>query len=86
MLQYNFSETQEMQWVSTAKINDMVRIGERRRSGRFVGNFAYFTLLIGHHLNPLVPTDEKVDSDVFSHPQPNAGHYYCLLLIAEGCF
>ena len=42
MLQYNFNETQEMQWVSTAKINDVVRIGERRRSGGFVGIFAYF--------------------------------------------
>ena len=41
MLQYNFNETQEMQWVSTAKINDVVRIGERR-SGGFVGIFAYF--------------------------------------------
>ena len=39
MLQYNFNETQEMQWVSTAKINDVVRIGERRRSGGFVGIF-----------------------------------------------
>ena len=84
MLQYNFNETQEMQWVSTAKINDVVRIGERRRSGGFVGIF--LTLFIGHHLNPLVSTDENVDSDVFSHPQPYAGHYYCLLLIADGCF
>lgn len=64
----------------------MVRVGEGRRSGGLVGIFAYFTLLIGHHLYPLVSTDEKVDSDAFSHPQPYPGHYYCLLLIAKGCF
>lgn len=73
-------------WVLTAKINDMVRIREGRRSGGLVGIFAYFTLLIGHHLNPLVSTDEKVDSVAFFHPQPSLVIITVFSLIAEGCF